>query len=280
MKIRVEEDLGLVAVELAGVPIRLRLPTIRQWADWTIHAQALQRRAALLEPGTMRHEELVLAGPVAALNYEMIRTLAAVSLPVELDPGDPRLLELADPGVTKALLACWWECPLAPWAIGGDDTGPDDGVERAPEPTSRRKDDEPDPPRKITTDLPSALGALSVIYQALSTIGMGAGFTPPEIDRMEIWQVAVLLGRDSERGGEDDDVLGGKVKRRGDGQEGARTFSRDPDQPTFFGANSNRAAALEWLQRKRAAWRERAERAREHGGPVRSRPERRRRWRG
>lgn len=259
MRFKFDETTGLVGVDMHddGQYVRLRLPTIRQWADWTMHAQSIRRRvvqafdAATADPDgvapQMRSEEMIVAGPVSALNWEIVRTLAAVELPVTLDDDDPRSLALADMKMTDRLLAFFWECPLAPWDLTTPKADDEEELPTAPKPSKRKGEKEE---RKIGTDMPSALGALSIIYQALSTIGMGAGYAPPMIDEMEIWQVAVLLGRDGPAEGED--FHGGRMKRRTDGQVSEVAFERDPDQPLFFGPNANPRKAWEWIEAKRA----------------------------
>ena len=108
-----------------------------------------------------------------------------------------------------------------------------------------------------------------MIYQALGVVGLGAGPTPKLIDDHEIWQIAVMLGRDTDQA--ELSEHGGKVTMRSDGQEGGRTFERDPDQPRFFGTGANPKAAWEWLQRKRRRMAERARPEHEWAGDPKAR---------
>lgn len=273
--LRCHEATGIAAVSFDGTTwVRLRRPTIRQWADWTLQLERLQERihqawgSSTADPA-ITVEQVQLAGPTTALNWEMIRTLAAVEWPVELGDDDPRALLLADLSLAKKLLGFWWECPLAPWPrTGASDDTPD---EVADAPRAGRARDDGKEKRKITTGLPSALGALSMIYQALGVVGLGSGPTPKMIDDHEVWQIAVMLGRDTDRA--ELSEHGGMVKMRSDGQEAGRVFERDPDQPRFFGLGANPKAAWEWLQRKR---RRMAERARDV--VAGRRPRQRRTW--
>ena len=124
--LRCHEATGIAAVSFDGVTwTRLRRPTIRQWADWTLQLERLQERLhqaweTAIDDPAMTVEQVQLAGPTSALNWEMIRTLAAVEWPVELGDDDPRAVLLADLTVTRKLLGFWWECPLAPWPRSGE----------------------------------------------------------------------------------------------------------------------------------------------------------------
>lgn len=290
MNLWFDEDTGRVAIDFGGDPatgwVRLRRPRLRQWADWSEHAAALARRTASAlqtagDEGELAeiHEAVILAGPQAALNWEMIYTLAGVILPARLPDDHPLQLTLADAKLTERLLSFWWACPLAPWDTGVPADEQD--LSLAPQTNGRRRSGKDDD-RKIGTQLPGTLGVLSVIYQALLTVGMGAGFEPRNVGEWEIWEVAMALGRDGPAG--EAMAQGGEMRRRGDGQVDTMGFGRDPDQPRFFGPNADPKKAWDYLMRGRRVRKQRAERdaARGRGETVTPAPRRRRRggpWR-
>ena len=272
MIVRWDEDSGRASVDLHGDGrwVRLRRPKVRQWADWSDQAEALAdrlrmaMRSAESDAEAMRlHDDIVLAGPQADLNWEMIHTLAAADVgPPRLPADDPLRLVLSDSKVTTQFLTFWWSCPLAPWDL---DRPPEDEAlaPAASSDSGRGKDKDA---KKIGTQLPGALGHLSVIYQALSVIGMGGGFAPPNIDDWELWQVAVVLGRDGPAGEYMEG--GGEVKHRSDGQVDTMGFGRDPDQPRFFGPGADPRRAWDYIKRRRAARRRRDEAAQRRGDPT------------
>ena len=206
--------------------VRLRQPTIREWADWldegtTILASTIDALAA----GDLGElDGLALNGRIARYAWEVLATTATASL----DPpaGHQYLAEglplaIADRDFIPRLLDHWWDKPLAPWPRYIDPNSP------APPRKRRGKDD----PKPITTTLPGGRGVLAVAYKVLGQVGMGAGFTPRQVDEMEIWQIAAWLGQDNA----DDDDTDGDVTIREDGQYEAMNFTRRPGQAYYFG---------------------------------------------
>lgn len=128
-------------------------------------------------------EALTRVEDVAALNWSMIVALAPG--PIRVDPDHTVCVAMTDPSLAAQLLMFWRDYPVSPWvAVGGGDV--------------------------ITSGLPGALAARAVLYKALAPRSVA------EVDSMELWQIAVLLGLDT-----GDTVAGGDVVLDGRVEVGA-----------------------------------------------------------
>lgn len=222
MLIRVDHRNGRTYVDHGQGPVRLRPPTFRQWAEWTMEwetqaddladAQVLvhpDTRAVLYVDGT-EWEDHPAHPPVAALNREILMSLGA-----PINPTDPTWdLTLGDRMLTSQLLTFWRDRPLSPWDP--------DGIGAADRGDKNR--------RVIRSSTPGIRGAMSVVYRALD------GHDPQTIDRLELWQIATLLGRDdpTRSADWDDEYHGARTRRNASGNREYMGFRRNPRQRYLF----------------------------------------------
>lgn len=202
--------------------VGLAAPTFRQWAEWSM---AWEHQAADLADSTVMIDEatarvvLVDGLPwedhpahrlVAALARDMLTSLGA---PIPLDDDSWDLL-LADRGLIAQLLRFWRDVPLSPWDP--------DGVGAADKSDKER--------RIIRSSTPGIRGAMSVVYRALGD------HDPLTIDRLELWQIATLLGRDDpEKKAEwDEKYHGARTRRNVNGNREYMGFRRHPAQKFLF----------------------------------------------
>lgn len=220
MRVRLDTPTGYAYVDLNadGRWIRLRRPTAREWAEWSDALGRIPMFGDLPVTEVESYETSIFASGIVELGWEILTTLTRSPVVRTDDEIGQLRVSLADRVVVTRLLSFWWHHPIAPW--GGD---------RPPPPRKKKRGESDDPPRKLGTQLLGGLGVLSIFYQALATIGMGAGFTPSMIDEMELWQIATLLGMDW---GDDMDEDG--VGRRADGLVDYMSWQRRPDQPYLF----------------------------------------------
>lgn len=223
---------GSVQVDLVGDgPVPLLRPSLAQWCSWQ---RSLERSLDVdVDVDAIEHalpgDGQLVAGPVAALNTTILGSL--MTRPVaQVEPDHPLWLALCDRGFTAELLTFWRDFPLSPWVNAADD-----GEVQA----------EGGDAKLIQSALPGALGARAVLYRALAP-----DLAPRQVDELELWQIAVLLGRDDVPAGEGgrverlagdplfDDGLddGGRVQRKGTRE--VRSWRRRPGAPFLFSAGA------------------------------------------
>lgn len=202
--------------------VGLAAPTFRQWAEWSLswehQAADLAGATILVEEATGRvvwvdgvpWEDHPQHAVVAGLNRKI---LLGVGAPLNPDDDSWDLL-LADRGLTAELLRFWRDVPLSPWDP--------DGVGSADKGDDKR--------RIVRSSAPGIRGAMSVLYRALGD------HDPLTIDRLELWQIAILLGRDDpEKAAEwDDKYHGARTRRNANGNREYMGFRRHPRQRYLF----------------------------------------------
>lgn len=219
--VHLDEVNGRAAVENGNGLIRLAPPSFRQWAEWSIEWEAqaalflteevmvdVETRRVLLVGGRF-WEDHPLHSEVVRLNREMLITVGA---PINEDPTWD--LCLGDRTLTAALLTFWRDRPLSPWDP--------DGVSPV---------DNGDEKRKIIRSTQRGIrGAMSVIYRALRD------HDPATLDRLELWQIACLLGRDDpdDETEDDDQIPGARTRRNKHGNREHIGFRRNPRQRWLF----------------------------------------------
>lgn len=225
MRLRVNPTLGHVYVSLVGTEpfTRLARPTIRDWADWVDEYAAQEARMERATTIAAAEKALLADGDVARMNARMIGRLLPAGVLDEhsVVPGSELWLRLSNRTITGDLLQFWRERPLCPWDIPS-----------APDDSTRKR-------RVLRTDLsPMGLAALDLMYRALA-----GRMSPVEVDRLEVWQCAVLLGAsDPDRDLSDDERsdgpgmndLGQRIVRNREGGVGRMSFRREPGAPYRF----------------------------------------------
>lgn len=225
MKLVFDFTLGVSFLHLeGGTEVEMRRPVLAEWCGWQeAHDRAVRHTfdaiaGEELAPAAL--DDAMMSKATADLNLRMFAATLRW-FPFEgVDEDHPLWMAMTDRQITVELLTFWRDHPLSPWVNAAD----------AAEVRS-----EEDGARLIRSSLPGALGARAVLYKALPQIHPGA------IDRMELWQIAALLGRDggtAEDGPEGGQLAvdgmddGGRVRRVGNSE--VRTWKRKPGAPFLF----------------------------------------------
>jgi hypothetical protein len=217
--LRVNAEVGTVKLRLGSAWVPLRRPTVREWAEWTDEHRLADADDDDAVTTLAHHEDRLMDGLAGSLNLRIVRTLAGEHpLAGALLEDSSLWLPLANRDLTTQLLMFWQNHPVNPWA-------------KFDAPASRKGKRA----RPMRSELAGGLGALAVLYRALSRVA-----TPNEIDAMELFQVAMLLGVDDPDRDLDDDEdteagpAGGRVVRNRAGATTRMTFTRKPGTPMRF----------------------------------------------
>lgn len=213
---------GLAVVDLDGTGrwLPLRPPTLREWCDW-LDAWHGTRPAQSASDGPWALEQVSLDPRVVRLTRGVLRAVTPESAADRVD--ELPALMCASRSTVLQLLDFWRDTPASPWDPINLDRIPADKRHR---------------PLRSTFELPGR-SALSMMYRALRP----AGLTPDEVDELELWQAASLLGVDDPDRGLDEqdeqetDSLGRNIKRTRIGDTSHVTgmsWTRPPDRPLLF----------------------------------------------
>lgn len=227
MRVALDFETGNVALHFDGHDIDLRRPTLGEWCAWQeAYDRALRRQHDLIGDATLDPvavDEAALSGHTVDLNLRMMASLM-LWFPFDgVGEEHPLWLALSDRTLTAELLTFWRDYPISPWTNAAD----------AAEVAAGDVDES----KLIRSTLPGALGARAVLYKALPSVHPGA------LDRMELWQIAALLGRDTPTGQAGGDAApgewaveglddGGRITRA-NGRE-TRSWRRKPGAPFLF----------------------------------------------
>ena len=194
MRTRFDVRAGIVEIDSGGGWVALRRPTVGEWCRWqNAHTVSGDKLVAAITAGDASTiDEAAFGCGAGDLNREIISTLGGV---VQDGPW------LHDRAWTADILVLFRDRPLSPWTDGRATEG-----------------------EVIRSTLDGSLGARAVLFAAL------APMHPQDVDRLELWEAGVLLGRDRVPQVEERGPASGRNDSAGD----VRSWRRREGQPFLF----------------------------------------------
>jgi hypothetical protein len=194
VRTRFDVAAGIVEVDSGGGWVALRRPTVGEWCRWqnahTITGEKLIAAVTAGDASTI--DEAAFVCGAGDLNVEIIRTLGGS---VQDGPW------LHDRAWTADVLVLFRDRPLSPWTDGKATEG-----------------------EVIRSTLSSDLGGRAVLFAAL------APMHPRDVERLELWEAGVLLGRDRVTETQERGPTSGRDASGGD----TRSWRRREGQPFLF----------------------------------------------